>query len=152
MKEPILKAWETVVKPLILRPRQEQVAALCVRQKEAKKEVLLVTSRGSGRWIVPKGWPIDGLNDADSALREAWEEAGVKDGKVSGEPVGQYTYDKFLGGGLAQPVVTNVYRVEVGKLAKKYPESKQRKRRWVSPAEAANLVTEPELKAILRDL
>ncbi|TMV09761.1 NUDIX hydrolase [Ruegeria sediminis] len=150
MNDAIRTAWEEVVRPLILRPKRVQVAALCLRQAAEENEVLLITSRGRGRWIVPKGWPIDGLDGPESALREAWEEAGVRKGDVSRQPVGQYSYEKFFNDGSAQTIVTNVYRVQVTKLEKKYPEAKQRKRRWVSAGEAANLVSEPELKEILR--
>ena len=54
-----------------------QFAALCYRIKSNKVQVLLVTTRRTGRWILPKGWPIDGLTPQKSAAREAWEEAGV---------------------------------------------------------------------------
>jgi len=55
-----------------------QFAALPFRVKEDKVQVLLITSRGTGRWIVPKGWPMEGKTPAESALQEAWEEAGVQ--------------------------------------------------------------------------
>ena len=65
-----------VVGPMFRRPRSLQVAALCHRRTKAgQKEVLLVTSRGTGRWILPKGWPMRGKSDAQAAAQEAWEEA-----------------------------------------------------------------------------
>jgi ADP-ribose pyrophosphatase YjhB (NUDIX family) len=57
--------------------------------------MLLVTTRQTKRWIIPKGWPIKGLRPAKSAAREAFEEAGVR-GKVSAKSVGLFTYDKVL--------------------------------------------------------
>jgi 8-oxo-dGTP pyrophosphatase MutT (NUDIX family) len=54
-----------------------QFAALCYRVVKKKVKVLVISSRGTGRWIVPKGWPMDGKTPADAALQEAWEEAGV---------------------------------------------------------------------------
>ncbi|MEN9850080.1 MAG: hypothetical protein RL128_243, partial [Pseudomonadota bacterium] len=55
-----------------------QYGALCWRMHRGKVEVLLITSRDTGRWVIPKGWPIDGLAPAQTAAREAWEEAGVE--------------------------------------------------------------------------
>ena len=62
---------------------------------EAAMEILLVTTRQSRRWIIPKGWPIKGLKPAKSAAREAFEEAGVR-GRVAAKSIGLFTYDKLL--------------------------------------------------------
>jgi 8-oxo-dGTP pyrophosphatase MutT (NUDIX family) len=62
---------------------------------ETGVEVLLVTSRGTRRWIIPKGWPIKGFKPARTAAREAYEEAGVR-GRVAGRPLGRYIYEKRL--------------------------------------------------------
>ncbi|WP_298853395.1 NUDIX hydrolase [uncultured Ruegeria sp.] len=144
--------WEEVGRPLFLRPRRVQFAALCTRIQEDHEEVLLITSRDTGRWIIPKGWPIDGLNGAETALQEAWEEAGVRADAVHNDPFGRFTYDKILKDGSAQPVLTNVYRISVRALAEEYPEADQRERNWFSPADAATRVREPELQALLRQL
>jgi 8-oxo-dGTP pyrophosphatase MutT (NUDIX family) len=61
----------------------------------AALEILLVTTRQTRRWIIPKGWPIKGLRPAKSAAREAFEEAGVR-GKISAKPLGLFTYEKSL--------------------------------------------------------
>lgn len=140
------------VTPLFRRPKGLQVAALCTRGVGDDKQVLLVTSRGTGRWIIPKGWPIRGLASSQAALQEAWEEAGVKDATAGTDPIGSYAYDKTMGSGLPMPVETLVYPVAVTCLENDFPEAGQRQRRWVSPREAANLVDEPELKSILRVL
>lgn len=132
--------------------RKRQVAAVCYRKTNAGKKVLLVTSRGTGRWIVPKGWPIKGLDNPEAALQEAWEEAGVKAAEIESAPVGHYDYDKRRSDGEITPVKTEVYLAEVESLAKSYPEDHQRERQWFSQDEAAARVQEPELKAILRDL
>ncbi|WP_299674214.1 NUDIX hydrolase [uncultured Roseobacter sp.] len=131
--------------------RAQQVAALCYRQTHAGKRVLLITSRGTGRWIVPKGWPMEGLANSEAALQEAWEEAGVKSAEVQPDPVGHYRYTKYHARGGMTPVETEVYAAEVEALANNYPEGHERDRQWFSPAEAAEKVREPELKAILRD-
>ncbi len=141
--------WEEAVRPLFLRPRRVQFAALCTRQVGGRSDVLLVTSRDTGRWIIPKGWPIDGLDGAEAAVQEAWEEAGVRADSADKEPIGQYTYDKVLKDGSAQPVLTSVYHVHVRELSDQYPEADQRDRCWVSPQTAAERVQEPELRQLL---
>ena len=75
--------------------RRTQFAALCWRSTRGRTEVLLVTSRETGRWVIPKGWPIAGLSPAEAAAREAWEEAGAK-GKMAEQALGFFTYDKVL--------------------------------------------------------
>ncbi len=141
-----------VVGPMFKRPKGLQVAALCYRKTAKGKEVLLVTSRGTGRWILPKGWPIRGKSEAQAALQEAWEEAGVKAANVEEDPIGSYDYHKVLDEGLPVPVETLVYPVEVKTLAKSFPEADERKRKWVSPTDAAELVDEPQLQSLLRVL
>jgi len=133
---------------------QRQVAALCWRKVGGRKEVLLITSRDTGRWVVPKGWPISGLTDAQAAMREAWEEAGVRADAAKSRRVGQFTYDKGLDDGTDLPVVADVYKVRLreGDLADRFPEAGQRTRVWVAARKAAKLVQEPALKALLRSL
>jgi 8-oxo-dGTP pyrophosphatase MutT (NUDIX family) len=70
----------------------EQFAALPWRRRRGERlEILLVTTRRSGRWIVPKGWPIDGCSPRECAAREAMEEAGVL-GVIAAEPIGDFPY------------------------------------------------------------
>lgn len=139
-----------VVTPLLRRPNRQQVAALCYRQTATGREVLLITSRDTGRWILPKGWPMDGLTYPAAALKEAWEEAGVKDGVIQPAALGQYTYHKRLDEGFTTPCTVDVFAVEVTDLQAEYPERPERDRRWMSPTEAASHVDEPELKALVR--
>jgi 8-oxo-dGTP pyrophosphatase MutT (NUDIX family) len=129
-----------------------QVAALCWRRKAGALQVLLITSRETRRWILPKGWPIRGLDLHQAAAREAWEEAGVRPERVGRRSVGSYFYRKTMPRGKALPCRTEVYPVEVRKLAKDFPERKERRRRWLRPAKAARLVAEPELRQLLREL
>ncbi len=152
MKHVIKRAWDDMVVPLLQRPKRLQVAALCFRETETGKEVLLITSRDTGRWIVPKGWPINGKDGAQSALQEAWEEAGVSKADIQQEPLGSYEYTKELDSGAPVSVETLVYLAHVRELQKTYPEVEERKRVWVTPEEAATRVDEPELKAILKAL
>ena len=131
------------------RPPALQVGALCVQPETGR--VLLVTSRGTGRWIIPKGWPMDGRSVGGAALREAWEEAGVR-GEVEETAFGRYSYDKKLTRGLSAPVEVQVHLVRVEGLDKNFPERKQRQRRWFTPDEAAGLVDEAGLARLLRRL
>lgn len=127
-----------------------QFAALCFARKSGKLRVLLVTSRNNGRWIVPKGWPIDGKTPAQSAAQEAWEEAGVQ-GAAIDMCLGLFSYRKMRENAEDLPCVAMVYPVRVSHLARSYPEEGQRKRRWVSRKKASQMVKEPELARILRD-
>ena len=152
MTNAMKKAWTDLVQPLLQRPRQFQVAALCYRQNRDQTEVLLITSRDTGRWILPKGWPVDGMDAPDAALKEAWEEAGVKTGELEPEPIGTFDYDKRLDDGYESPVQAQVYKVKVVEMTPAFPEADERTLKWVTPAEAANLVNEPGLQAILRQI
>ena len=128
-----------------------QFAALCYRVKNNKIQFLLITSRGSGRWILPKGWPMGGKTPAESAAQEAWEEAGVH-GIPDSRPLGLFSYSKTLDDLETDlPCVAMVYGIKVKALAKDYPEAGQRTRRWVNRKKAAAMVEEPELSRILRD-
>lgn len=146
------RAWQDVFLPMWQRPKLVQVAALCYRQTADGKEVLLITSRDTGRWIVPKGWLIDGMNASQAALQEAWEEAGVSEAEIESKPIGFYDYDKGLNDGLSTPVVAQVYLTRVKHVKDTYPEVGQRERRWYRPEIAAQLVDEPDLREILLKL
>ncbi|MEX0279748.1 MAG: NUDIX hydrolase [Arenibacterium sp.] len=133
--------------------KQVQVAALCYREtSDNTKDVLLITSRETKRWIIPKGWPIDGLENAEAALQEAWEEAGVRKASVKKHPLGHFDYPKRLACGDTAEIEAEVYLARVERLSENYPEDDERSRKWVSPSEAANLVQEPGLKSLLRKL
>lgn len=125
-----------------------QVGAIC---RDAAGAVLLVTSLTSRRWVIPKGWPIPGLADPAAALQEAWEEAGVR-GDVDPTPIGRYDYDKARRSGAMLRCRVTVYPVAVRSLAPHWPEADRRQRRWAAPAEAAALVAEPGLRALLLSL
>ncbi len=111
----------------------------------------MVTSRDSGRWVIPKGWPMEGRTLHGAAAQEAWEEAGVE-GTVSPVELGRFSYDKGQAEGFSIPVEVRVFLLEVDRLANRYPEKTQRTRRWFTPADAAQSVAEPGLQAILKRL
>ena len=150
---PALKAaWDGFIRPIRKRPDRIQVAAPCVKGNGDAKKVLLITSRGTGRWILPKGWPLPEKSAFESAAQEAWEEAGVRKAEVADRSIGSYRYSKVLDCGIKIPCETKVFPMVVRKLSETYPESSERKRKWVSPSQAAKMVRETELKALLRDL
>lgn len=126
-----------------------QTGALCYRVTARRGvEVLLVTSRDTGRWVIPKGWLMKGRSPAEAALREAFEEAGVE-GEVAGDMLGLYSYDKVMADRSVQPCVVSVFPVAVARLKSSFPEHGQRERRWFRPKKAARKVAEPELSEIL---
>lgn len=126
-----------------------QFAALCYRIRNDKVQVLLITSRGSKRWILPKGWPMEGRTPAATAWREAWEEAGVI-GQAGERCLGVYSYEKDMGDADDVSCVVMLYPLAVKSLARKYPELGQRRRRWVSLKKASRLVDEPDLAQLIR--
>ncbi|AVA23800.1 NUDIX hydrolase [Rhizobium sp. NXC24] len=129
---------------------RNQYGALCFRYKDNADniEMLLITSRDSGRWIIPKGWPMKGKKPHEAAAIEAWEEAGVR-GKVRKTPVGRYTYLKDLDDGNVVPCVVDLFQLEVKEVRADFKEQGQRQLDWVSPGEAARRVREIELKSFL---
>lgn len=129
---------------------RSQFSALCYRLEGTRPEILLITSRGTGRWILPKGWPMDGRTPAEAAAQEAWEEAGVI-GRAHDLCLGVYCYDKSVGRRTSWPCAALIYPVEVRKLVREFPERGQRRRKWFSPAKAAKRVNRPDLGAILRE-
>ncbi|ETX27717.1 NUDIX hydrolase [Roseivivax isoporae] len=141
--------WTNFILPILRRPSRYQVAALCWRPARDDVEILLVTSLETRRWVLPKGWPKSGFDGLGTALEEAWEEAGVRAGATEPRPVGRYRYDKRMRGGLPVPTDVDVFAIEIATLLDDYPEAGRRDRRWMSPAEAAAAVTEPDLKELL---
>jgi 8-oxo-dGTP pyrophosphatase MutT (NUDIX family) len=125
-----------------------QFAALCWRMRRGKIQVLLITSRRRKRWIVPKGWPMDGKTPAQCALVEAWEEAGVK-GTQSDACIGVYSYARLREGEDNIPCLAMLYPVKVKKLRKKFPESRDRRRKWISRKKASRMVSERELAKLI---
>lgn len=127
-----------------------QFAALPYRRnKKGEIEVMLVTSRETRRWIIPKGWPIAGVEPHNLAALEAMEEAGLL-GKVSDRPIGSYHYDKKRGDGSIVNCVVDTYTLEVEQQMPTWPEQDERKTKWFSPEEAAAQVQEQELRVLIK--
>ncbi len=134
--------------PLIKHPPVLQVAALCHREGDAGTEVLLVSS-SRGRWILPKGWPIDGLTLREAAQQEAWEEGGVKKTSVDCAGIQSFLGEKRFNNGSVVPCEIKVFPLKVKKISDNYPEAKRRDRIWASPARAAELVEDPGMKQVI---
>jgi len=128
-----------------------QVGALPVRRApDGSLLVMLVTTLETQRWIIPKGWPWPGEQDYTAAAEEAREEAGVL-GDPKAVSIGSYTYEKRRASGLV-PVRVTVYLLEVREELEIWPECEQRQRAWFTPSDAAAIVQEPELRALLLQL
>jgi 8-oxo-dGTP pyrophosphatase MutT (NUDIX family) len=129
-------------------PCRVQVAALPWRKGPDGVEVMLITSRGTGRWVLPKGWPEGQEDLCDAAAREAAEEAGLS-GSVSRLEIGRYYYGKRLESGLESRCQVLVFPLEVKRVAERWPEYGQRKRKWFSPQAAAANVREQDLAELI---
>jgi 8-oxo-dGTP pyrophosphatase MutT (NUDIX family) len=129
-------------------PCQVQVAALPWRKGPDGVEVLLITSRDTGRWVLPKGWPEGKEQLWDAAAREAGEEAGIA-GAVASSEIGCYYYAKASASGQAKPCKVHVFPMEIDRVKDKWPERKSRRRQWFSPEAAATSVHEPELADLI---
>lgn len=132
--------------------RPLQYAAVPYRRNEdGETEVMLLTSRETRRWVIPKGWPIRGAKPYASAAREALEEAGLI-GRTAMEAIGTYRYDKRLKNGIETRCKVEVFPLEVTTQRKRWREKGQRKLRWFTLRDAAKAVQEPGLRKLLRRL
>lgn len=130
------------------KPCRLQVAALPWRLAPDGVEVMLITSRDTGRWVLPKGWPEGRELLHNSAAREAAEEAGL-DGAISRSDMGSYFYSKVAPSGMEKRCEVLVFPLEVDAVASAWPEKKQRKRKWFPADEAARLVNEQDLGELI---
>lgn len=130
---------------------KKQVGALPVRRdKSGALRILLVTSRETRRFVIPKGWPWPGVKDHKAAAEEAREEAGIL-GDIGKKPIGSYTYSKRRSNG-SVPVRVKVFLLEVEQELDMWPEAKERERKWLTPAKAAESVDEPELAELILEV
>jgi 8-oxo-dGTP pyrophosphatase MutT (NUDIX family) len=128
-----------------------QYAALPWRRRRGHSvEILLVTTRRSGRWIVPKGWPIGGCSPRECAAREAMEEAGVL-GVIGAEPIGTFPYDKQRKSGGAVPCRVEVFPLRVTHQLRNWPEKSARETRWCSVDEALLRADDPGLRRLIAE-
>ncbi|MDB6454813.1 NUDIX hydrolase [Falsirhodobacter sp. 20TX0035] len=145
------RLWGFLTRRLVSKQKRglpSQCGALCWREVGGRKEVLLITSRESGRWIIPKGWPMKGKTLAEAAAQEAWEEAGVR-GVVHSTSVGRFRYVKRPRSLAATEVEVTVFPLHVHEEHDDFPERGEREKMWVAPRDAAQLVDNPSLRALL---
>ena len=134
---------------IVTKPRL-QYAALPFRQGADYMEILLVTSLGTKRWIIPKGWPMNGRAPHEAAAREALEEAGVV-GKIASDAIGTYLYEKRRKSGATVPCQVEVFPLDVTTQRKRWREKGRRKMKWFAAEEAAKTVSDVDLGHIILD-
>ena len=127
-----------------------QYAALPYRHAGRRLEILLITSRETRRWVIPKGWPMKGIGPQDAAAAEAAEEAGLM-GEIAADPIGSYRYLKRMKDGQTLPVQVIVFPLLVESQDDHWKEKEQRQFNWFRYQQAASLVAEPNLKRLIRD-
>jgi len=132
------------------KPKRQSAAAI-FRGTGENCELLLITSRDTGRWIVPKGWIEDDEDGAAAAIRETWEEAGLIGEALPGGPVGRYRYIKQRARRSDALCDVDVYLLKLLEERDHWPERDERRRKWFPVATAIGLVAEEELKDVIRD-
>lgn len=126
-----------------------QVGALPYRRRDdGAIEVLLITSRDTRRWVIPKGNPITGLEPHQAAMQEAYEEAGIL-GTAAATSVGEYAYVKHYRVRPDRTLTVRVFPLAFERQLDEWPERHQREARWFAPEAAAAAVDEPALKALI---
>lgn len=115
------------------------------------RDILLITSRDTGRWVIPKGWPMRGRSGSEVAAREAFEEAGIE-GETVATAIGAYHYRKRRPGGRSVTCRVEVFPFGVTSELARWPERHQRRRAWFAARDAAELVNEGELKNLILTL
>jgi 8-oxo-dGTP pyrophosphatase MutT (NUDIX family) len=128
-----------------------QAGALPYRIEPDGLRVLLITSRGTGRWVIPKGGIEKGFTPAQAAAQEAYEEAGIK-GSIDPVPLGSFTYPKRLNSGRIKPASVLVFALRFEKQLKSWPEQSERRFAWMTIAAAIAAVRDPGVPNLLRRL
>ena len=141
--------WVRGLTAKLKKPLRLQIAALCFREGGKEPEILLVSSRQRGRWILPKGWPEAGRKHFEVAAIEAYEEAGAI-GVPDKRPLGMFKSFKGLSDGAKLATRVVVFKMHVDRMLKKFPEKGQRKVRWVPVSKAIDMVDEPTLSVFLK--
>ena len=126
---------------------RRQFAALPFRRTDLI-EIMLITSRETRRWVIPKGWPMKGKSPWGAAALEALQEAGIR-GAISKKPIGSYLYIKRGLGGQRWPCTVQVYPLTVRVEQDNWREKDERTREWFTYIEAAAAVEEPDLRQLI---
>lgn len=119
--------------------------------RHGEVEVMLITTRQSGRWILPRGWPAKGKTPAQTATQEAFEEAGVIGG-VDPRPIGDYRYLKPLPDGSSGDCVVTLFSLHVRGTLVHWPEQAERRRRWHALDQASRVASDGQLAELLATL
>lgn len=117
--------------------------------EDGEPRFLLITSRATRRWVIPRGNPNPGLSPWQSAAHEAYEEAGLT-GVVSSQEIGTYPYEKRRRDGSSEPARVRVFPMRITIQSDRWPERHERETRWFSREEATEAVEEEGLKQIIR--
>jgi 8-oxo-dGTP pyrophosphatase MutT (NUDIX family) len=128
-----------------------QAGALPYKMEPDGLRVLLITSRGTGRWVIPKGGIEKGFTPAQAAAQEAYEEAGIR-GSIDPVPLGSYTYPKRMNSGRIKPASVLVFGLRFEKQLKTWPEQSERRFAWMTIAGAIAAVRDPGVANLLRRL
>jgi len=142
-------SWLQGLSGLFVKPPRLQIAALCFRPGEHEPEVLLVSTRDTGRLILPKGWPEQDKPASETASIEAYEEAGVI-GKTNPRPIGSFRSFKGLSNGLKIRTKVLVFKVRFERQLKDFPENGQRELLWLPLSDVIEAADEPALRRFLR--
>ena len=123
--------------------RLQQAAAIAIRRRDDTLEVCLIRSRRSRKWGIPKGLIDPGDSQEETALNEAWEEAGLK-GRLLGDAIGTYEYRKW-----GTTLVVAVYVMEVLEEHDDWQEANFRERRWTPFGVATSLLRDHPVLPLL---
>lgn len=128
-------------------PKKRQCAALPFKEEAGETWIMLITSRDTGRWILPKGWAEKRMTGAEQASKEAYEEAGIV-GQISPQSICRYRYTKRLTHTIVDCSV-KVFPLQVTQLLDDWPEAHQRRREWFTIGQAAMHIDDSELVTML---
>jgi 8-oxo-dGTP pyrophosphatase MutT (NUDIX family) len=132
----------------VASPVNVQYAALPWRRAKGAFEFLLITTSNTRRWIVPKGWPVEGISASECAEQEALEEAGIE-GEVASEPLGSFRHHKERRSGEAVLCTVYVFPMEVTRQRQSWPEKNIRETRWCSVEDALARIKDPGLRRLI---
>jgi 8-oxo-dGTP pyrophosphatase MutT (NUDIX family) len=138
-------------KPAVVKRVQYGALPYRLRTGSRRPQFMLITSRETQRWVIPKGWPKKGTSPRHSAAREAFEEAGVV-GAVAKRAAGSFSYEKRMKNGRVVVCEVRVFPLQVRRQNKQWPEKQERVVKWLSASQAADKVKDPILSDIIRRL
>ncbi|MFL2781297.1 MAG: NUDIX hydrolase [Rhodospirillales bacterium] len=136
--------------PKIVGQLVKQVGCLCYKWVDKKLKVLIITSRTTKRWIIPKGWMQPKLGASGSAAVEAWEEAGVL-GICDKKKFGDFKNIKILKDGYPLECIVDVFLMKTITQKAEFPEKDERTVKWIDPEDAASFIRNKSLIHLLKN-